>query len=89
MSKKSKSEAKKRRRAAKSGRKAAQRALYESRMRAGQNSKSKRTKLRQQRERKARNVRHRLGPCNNIGCPTCNPIEQNMLPPSRYSLLKR
>lgn len=88
MSKKSKSESKTRRRAQKAARKASQKALYESRVRAGQNSKSKRGKLRQQRALKTRNARHRLGPCQNVGCPTCNPTEHNTLPPSQYRLLK-
>ena len=74
MSKKAKSEAKKRRRAQKRARKAAQRALYESRMRAGQNLKSKRVRLRAKRQIKVRLARHRDGPCGNVGCPTCNPI---------------
>jgi hypothetical protein len=89
MSKKAKSESKKRRRAQKSARKAAQKALYESRMRAGQNTKSKRAKLRARRERQARNTRHAEGTCTNVGCPACNPITQNLVPPSRYHLLKK
>lgn len=74
MSKKAKSEAKKRRRSLKRARKAAQRALYESRMRSGQNLKSKRVRLRAERERKVRLVRHREGPCGNVGCSKCNPL---------------
>ena len=87
MSKKSKSEARKRRRSQKSARKAAQQALYESRVRAGQNSKSKRSKLRSKNERKVRNARHLAGPCSNVGCSTCNPAPYNLLPPSQYRLL--
>lgn len=89
MSKKAKSEAKKRRRSQKSARKAAQQALYESRKQSGQNTKSKRVKLRKQREAGGRNERHRLGPCQNVGCPECNPIEANLLPPSQYHRLRR
>ena len=74
MSKKAKSEAKLRRRSAKRARKAAQRALYEARMRAGQNAMSKRAKLNKQRERKVRVMRHRTGPCGNVGCPECHPL---------------
>jgi DNA-directed RNA polymerase subunit M/transcription elongation factor TFIIS len=73
MSKKSKSEAKLRRRAMKRARKAAQRALYEARKRAGQNTKSKRNKLRAKRTHHVRVERHRSGPCGNVGCPKCNP----------------
>ena len=78
MSKKAKSEAKKRRRAQKRARKAAQRALYESRMRAGQNLKSKRVRLRVKRLTKVRLARHREGRCGNVGCPKCNPIPENL-----------
>lgn len=74
MSKKAKSEAKKRRRALKRARKAAQRALYETRMRAGLNLKSKRVRLRKKRERKVRFARHREGRCGNVGCSKCNPL---------------
>ena len=74
MSKKAKSEAKKRRRAKKRAEKAAQRALYESRKRAGQNTKSKRVRLAAKRKRRVRLVRHRTGPCGNIGCARCAPL---------------
>jgi hypothetical protein len=73
MSKKSKSEAKKRRRQQKTARKAAQRALYEQRKRDGQNTKSKRAKLLAKRKKRIRLERHRTGPCGNIGCKRCNP----------------
>jgi hypothetical protein len=76
MSKKAKSEAKKRRRALKRARKATQRALYESRMRAGQNLKSKRVQLRAKRKRTVRLSRHREGPCGNIGCPTLHNLKK-------------
>ena len=89
MSKKAKSEAKKRRRSQKSARKAAQQALYESRKQSGQNTKSKRVKLRKQRESTGRTTRHRLGPCQNVGCPRCNPTEANVLPPSERHRLRR
>ena len=83
MSKKAKSEAKKRRRAQKRNRKAAQRALYEARMRAGQNLKSKRVRLRQKRKHVVRAARHREGACGNVGCPKCNPVPENLLTPSQ------
>ena len=73
MSKKAKSEAKKRRRAKKRAMKAAQNALYEKRKREGQNTKSKRVRLRTKRTKKLRLVRHRLGRCGNVGCRKCNP----------------
>lgn len=79
MSKLAKSEAKKRRRAKKRARKAAQRAKYEAWKLNGQNTKSKRVKLRAKRDRSSRNVRHRLGPCGNIGCKQCNPTPENLL----------
>jgi len=74
MSKKAKSEAKKRRRSMKRARKAAQKALYEARMRQGQNEKSKRVKLRQKRTHRQRVARHRAGACGNVGCRKCNPL---------------
>ncbi|MBX3187818.1 MAG: hypothetical protein KF819_12415 [Labilithrix sp.] len=83
MSKKAKSEAKKRRRAKKRAQKAAQRALYESRKREGQNTKSKRVRLKAKRARRIRLVRHRLGSCGNVGCKECNPIPENVAPRSR------
>ena len=73
MSKKAKSEAKKRRRQQKQARKSAQKALYAARMREGQNTKSKRTRLRAKRKKMVRLVKHRLGPCGNVGCKKCNP----------------
>ena len=76
MSKKAKSEAKKRRRAKKRAVKAAQKALYESRKREGINTKSRRVRLRAKRTKrlKLRVVKHRLGPCGNVGCTKCNPM---------------
>lgn len=76
-------DARKRRRAKKVARKAAQRALYEQWKKEGRNTKSKRVKLRAQRLRKktVRLGRHREGPCGNIGCKRCNPIPQNLQTP--------
>jgi hypothetical protein len=74
MSKKAKSESKKRRRSKKAAMKSAQKALYESRKREGQNTKSKRVQLRAKRKKRVRLVRHRLGRCGNVGCKTCNPL---------------
>jgi hypothetical protein len=81
MSKKKKSEAKLRRRAAKRARKAAERAKYEAWRAAGQNTKSRRVKLRAQRRRKATvgARQHVSGPCGNIGCKRCNPIPANLV----------
>ena len=73
MSKKSKSEAKLRRRAKKRARKAAEQALYEQRKREGINKKSKRSKLNAKRRRRVRLTRHSLGPCGNVGCEKCHP----------------
>ncbi|MCU0657842.1 MAG: hypothetical protein MUF64_22040 [Polyangiaceae bacterium] len=89
MGTKAKIKSKNRRRAQKAARKSAQKALYESRMRSGQNTKSKRAKLRMKREHQVRVVRHADGPCTNVGCARCNPIEQNLLPPSLYHTLKK
>ena len=50
-----------------------QQALYETRKRAGQNTKSKRHRLKSKRATRLRVERHRLGPCGNIGCKKCNP----------------
>jgi hypothetical protein len=83
MSKKAKSEAKKRRRAKKRAAKHAQNALYEARKKAGQNTKSKRVRLAAKRERRIRLERHRQGPCGNIGCKRCNPIPQNLETPTQ------
>jgi hypothetical protein len=72
------SEAKKRRRSEKRARKAAQKAKYELWKSLGQNTKSKRVKLRIKalRRRKLRTLRHADGPCGNIGCGKCNPLPQ-------------
>jgi hypothetical protein len=82
MSKKAKSEAKLRRRAQKRARKASEQAKYEAWKAAGQNTKSRRVKLRAKRLR--RNVlrahNHAEGPCGNIGCKHCNPIRANVVP---------
>lgn len=74
MSKKKKSEAKQRRRSDKRARKAAQRAKYEAWKLAGQNTKSKRVKLRAKRKTVIRLVKHAMGPCGNIGCKKCSPL---------------
>jgi hypothetical protein len=76
MSKKAKSEAKRRRRAQKRARKAAQKALYESRKRDGINTKSKRYRFlaKRARKRKLRVKRHAKGACGNVGCTKCNPM---------------
>ena len=81
MSKKAKSEAKRRRRAKKRARKAAQKAKYEAWKLTGQNTKSKRVNLRSRRARGVRNERHAGGPCGNVGCKACNPIPVNLVTP--------
>jgi hypothetical protein len=89
MSRKAKAEGKKKRLSKKRARKAAQKALYEARMRAGQNSKSKRYQLRWRKGRKARSLGgdHSRGPCGNIGCKHCNPVAWNLVTPNQYHLL--
>jgi hypothetical protein len=81
MSKKAKSEAKLRRRAQKRARKAGERAKYEAWKAAGQNTKSRRVKLRAKRLRRValRSHSHAEGPCGNIGCKHCNPIRANLV----------
>ena len=81
MSKKAKSEAKRRRRAKKRARKAAQKAKYEAWKLAGQNTKSKRVNLRSRRGRGVRDARHVAGACGNLGCKRCNPIPANLVTP--------
>lgn len=80
----------KRRLSEKRARKAAQKALYEARKRAGQNTKSKRAKLRAKRQRKvrSRSGSHPLGPCGNIGCKRCNPTSWNLTPPGLRHLVQ-
>jgi hypothetical protein len=82
MSKKAKSEAKKRRREKKRAAKAAQKARYELWKREGQNTKSKRVRLNAKRRKGVRLKRHREGPCGNIGCKKRNPIPENLVTPT-------
>ena len=84
MSKKAKSEAKKRRRQKKRAAKAAQRARYELWVREGRNSKSKRFRLNAKRRKGVRAQRHRTGPCGNIGCKDCNPSPENLRTPTQH-----
>lgn len=72
MSKKTKSQAKEKRRSLKRSRKAAQRAQYESWAREGQNKKSKRNRLANGRARTVRLRSHVDGECGNLGCLKCN-----------------
>ena len=69
------SEARKRRRSLKRARKAAEKAKYELWKSLGQNTKSKRVKLRAKllRKKQMRSKRHSQGPCGNVGCSLCNP----------------
>lgn len=81
------SEAKKRRRSEKRARKAAQKAKYELWKSLGQNTKSKRVKLRAKalRKKAMRSRRHSDGPCGNVGCKHCNPAPYNLVSPSRLA----
>lgn len=72
MSKKSKSQAKDKRRAMKRSRKASQKAQYEAWAREGQNKKSKRVRLAFGRVRAGRARSHPDGDCGNLGCIRCN-----------------
>ena len=81
MSKKAKTAAALKRRAEKSRIKAANTAKYESWRDAGQNSKSKRSKLAGQRNRKSPNKhRHAISDCGNIGCKRCYPFGHHLIP---------
>ena len=84
MSKKCKSEAKKRRLSQKRSRKAAEKAKYDAWKTLGQNTKSKRVKLRAKARRKTaiRSRRHSTGPCGNVGCKLCNPAPYNLVSPA-------
>lgn len=87
MSKKTKAKARARRRAQKVARKEAQRRQYEAWKLSGQNSKSKRAKLRKQRTTQVRLTDHPTGPCGNIGCGRCNPADYNLLTLRELALL--
>lgn len=72
MSKKSKTKSKERRKREKATRKAAQRARYEAYMRAGQNSKSKRSRISSKKKpRGPSTISHPDGRCGNVGCTKC------------------
>ncbi|MCA9720591.1 MAG: hypothetical protein H6713_12685 [Myxococcales bacterium] len=81
MSKKAKLKARALRRAQKVARKDAQRRQYEAWKLSGQNTKSRRVKLRKQRATPLRSADHSTGPCGNIGCKRCNPAPYNLLSP--------
>ena len=81
MSKKAKTTARALRRARKAARKAAQNVQYAAWKQAGQNTKSRRAKLRKRRTSLVRSKNHSQGPCGNIGCKRCNPELHNVLPP--------
>jgi len=70
MSKKSKKKAQLKRRNEKAARKAAQRARYESYMRSGSNTKSKRSQ-RNGKKKSGRARNHPFGDCGNPGCRKC------------------
>lgn len=87
MSKKSKSQAKDKRRSMKRSRKAAQRTQYESWARDGQNKKSKRVRLASGRVRGAKPRNHPNGDCGNSGCIRCSPGLNDPRNASRSSCL--
>jgi hypothetical protein len=72
MSKKSKKQQKEKRLQKKRARKLANRALYDSRRDAGQNTKSKRARASKKKHKLAKTVDHPEGKCGNIGCMKCN-----------------
>lgn len=57
----------------KAARKAAQNLQYAAWKQSGQNTKSRRAKLRKRRSNPVRSKDHSQGPCGNIGCKRCNP----------------
>lgn len=73
MSKSSKTKRSLERRKKKRDAKIAEQARYDSYRDIGQNTKSKRYSMRTVGRRGVRPVRHRLGPCGNVGCQRCNP----------------
>ena len=79
---------KKRRLSQKRARKAAERAKYDAWKSLGQNTKSKRVKLRAKARRKAtlRKASHSSGPCGNVGCKLCNPAPWNLVTPTHRHL---
>lgn len=81
MSKKAKQTARALRRQRKAARKAAQNLQYAAWKQAGQNTKSRRAKLRKRRSNPVRSKDHSHGPCGNIGCKRCNPELHNMVAP--------
>lgn len=87
MSKKKKSIAKDHRRAQKKARKMAEKAKYAAWKEQGQNTKSKRVKLRAKRAQKMRMSKHSQGPCGNVGCSKCNPVPENLYTPRQISYL--
>lgn len=89
MGVKGKIRAREERRKKKRDRKAANVALWESRMRSGTNTRS--TTYKRVRPHRSRHD-HAQGPCGNVGCPRCNPIAANLLTPCalhRLSLASR
>jgi hypothetical protein len=90
MSKKAKSAAKDKRRSLKKSRKAAMKTQYQAWAASGQNS-SKRSKLRAKKNAKKRlaTVSHTDGPCGNIGCSKCNPMDYNLLSPRLLAAQER
>ena len=79
MSKKAKATARELRRARKAARKTAQNLQYAAWKQAGQNTKSKRAKLRKRRAKQVRSDAP-AHPCGNIGCKHCHPEPHNLLP---------
>ena len=74
MSKSTKKKSAAKRRSDKAARKTAQRARYEGYIKAGSNTKSKRSQ-RQGSKKEARSGSHPFGPCGNVGCIKCHGIK--------------
>jgi len=73
MSKKIKKAQKAKNMAAKRARKLANREKFQSWAAAGQNSKSKRVKIKSRKNKLVITVSHPNGECGNLGCSKCNP----------------
>ena len=76
MSKKAKKASKDKNRIAKTARKRANRALYDSRRDSGTNSKSLRARQNSKKGRSTEKGKHNIANCGNLACQKCNPSER-------------
>ena len=76
MSKKAKAASKDKNRIAKTARKRANRALYDSRRDSGTNSKSFRARKNSNKKKSVGKGKHLIPNCGNLGCQKCNPVDR-------------